>query len=169
MKIKNSSRITALILTLVMILPLISLPTFAEEAANEYLYFEDFSDATVGVELDSSSGLFGNGQKMSPNTSNNTSVLPKLLKAIKDGDNTVLSMRVNPTASADKYVATTASGKTTGKVSVTKTTQEGTAGDLLNGNFYATTAATGQQYEATFKVDSTTYYLYSEKALEMTK
>jgi len=167
MKIKNSSRITALILTLVMILPLISLPTFAEEAANEYLYFEDFSDATVGVELDSSSGLFGNGQKMSPNTSNNTSVLPKLLKAIKDGDNTVLSMRVNPTASADKYVATTASGKTTGKVSVTKTTQEGTAGVLLNGNFYATTAATGQQYEATFKVDSTTYYLYSEKALEI--
>ena len=51
MKIKNSSRITALILTLVMILPLISLPTFAEEVktpVGEVLYSNDFEQYTAG-------------------------------------------------------------------------------------------------------------------------
>ncbi|MBQ9797680.1 MAG: hypothetical protein IJW50_08180 [Clostridia bacterium] len=48
MKIKNSSRITALILTLVMILPLISLPTFAEEVVSNVIWSEDFENVAVG-------------------------------------------------------------------------------------------------------------------------
>ncbi|MBQ8310475.1 MAG: hypothetical protein IJX80_05625 [Clostridia bacterium] len=43
MKIRNSSRITAIVLALVMLLPLISIPTFAETTTDQVLWSEDFS------------------------------------------------------------------------------------------------------------------------------
>ncbi len=45
MKIKTSSRVTAIILALMMIVPLISVPAFAEDATATLLWSTDFSDA----------------------------------------------------------------------------------------------------------------------------
>ncbi|MBQ7335810.1 MAG: hypothetical protein IJW92_05000 [Clostridia bacterium] len=57
MKVKQSSRITALILALLMILPLVSVPAFAEEVntpVGEVLYSNDFEQYTAGQTLSAS-------------------------------------------------------------------------------------------------------------------
>ncbi len=137
--------------------------------AQSYLYKETFEKLPTGVDLNETyNTTFGNRQSMD-GLGSNTGYLPKLLKAVSIDGNKALSMQIEPTTSATKYVACSNSKGGTAYIvgEVTKTTQEGVAGVLYNSTFYATTAANGQQYESTFKVGDTTYYVYTEKACEI--